>query len=272
MVEIVKIYTENNDFQYIETLRRNRTKRNKTNTFFVEGVNAINQALAHQWVFEAFVFPNDIRLSNWAAEILQQSTAKTHYEFPSELMKKISQKENTSELIAIIKIPPDDLDRIPKCENPLIVVLDRISSPGNLGTIIRSCDAMGVDGIILTGHASDLYAPETIRATTGSFFAIPVIRMADPKNLIPWIAAIKQQFQELEIIATSANAAISIETCDFKRPIILLIGNENHGLSVFYRELCDKTVTIPMEGSASSLNVASAASVILYEINRQRGN
>lgn len=131
---------------------------------------------------------------------------------------------------------------------------------------------MGVDGIILTGHASDLYAPETIRATTGSFFAIPVIRMADPKNLIPWIAAIKQQFQELEIIATSANAAISIETCDFKRPIILLIGNENHGLSVFYRELCDKTVTIPMEGSASSLNVASAASVILYEINRQRGN
>ena len=271
MVEIVKIYTENNDFQYIETLRRNRTKRNKTNTFFVEGVNAVNQALNHLWDIEAFVFSNEIRLSDWAAEILQLSAAKTHYELPSGLMKKISQKEDTSELIAIIQIPPDNLERIPKCSNPLIVVLDRISSPGNLGTIIRSCDAMGVDGIILTGHAADLYAPETIRATTGSFFAIPVVRMANPKDLIPWIGAIKQQYQELEIVATSANVAISIETHDFTKPTILLIGNENHGLSVFYRELCDKSLTIPMEGSASSLNVACATSVILYEVNRQRG-
>jgi TrmH family RNA methyltransferase len=272
VVEVIRIYTENNHFQYLETLRRNRTKRSKTGTFFVEGVNAINQSLAYHWEIEAFVYVNDLRLSDWASSILQKSSANTHYELPSTLMRKISQKENTSELIAILRIPPDDLARIPACENPLIVVLDRISSPGNLGAIIRSCDALGVDGIVLTGHAADLYAPETIRASTGSFFTVPVIRVPSPKELVPWISAHKEKYPGLKIIATSANAEDQIDTHNFTKPTILLIGNENHGLSVFFRDLADTALTIPMTGSASSLNVACAASVILYEIARQRMN
>ena len=270
MVEVVKIDSENNYFQYLETLRRNRTKRSKTKTFFVEGVNAINQALAYHWQIEAFVYIKNIRLSDWATGILQQSTAKKHFELPYELMKKISQKENTSELIAIPYMPPDDLNRIPNSDTPLLVVLDRIASPGNLGTIIRSCDALGIDGVVLTGHASDLYAPETIRATTGSFFAIPVIRVPSPKTLIPWIDTLREKYPQLEIVATSANTDIPLNSHDFRQPTIVLIGSENHGLSVFYQELADYTVKIPMSGSASSLNVACATSVILYEINRQR--
>ncbi|MFN2302093.1 MAG: TrmH family RNA methyltransferase, partial [Anaerolineales bacterium] len=244
--------------------------RSKTSTFFVEGVNAINQALAFHWQIDAFVYIKNIRLSDWATGILQHSTANNHYELPFELMKKISQKEDASELIAIPYIPPDDLHRIPASDNPLIVVLDRIASPGNLGTIIRSCDALGVDGVILTGHSSDLYAPETIRATTGSFFAVPVIRVPSPKTLSPWIDALREEHPQLEIVATSANSDKPLDNHDFKRPTILLIGNENHGLSVFYRELADYSITIPMSGSASSLNVACATTVILYEINRQR--
>jgi TrmH family RNA methyltransferase len=270
MVDVIQIDSENNFFQYFETLRRNRTKRSKTKTFFVEGVNAINQALAYHWQIDAFVYVKNIRLSDWATGILQHSPANRHYELPHELMKKISQKENTSELIAIPYMPPDDLHRIPKSDTPLIVILDRIASPGNLGTIIRSCDALGVDGVILTGHASDLYAPETIRATTGSFFAVPVIRVPSPKTLTPWIDVLRGEHPQLEIVATSANTDKPLDSHDFRQPTILLIGSENHGLSVFYRELADYTVTIPMSGSASSLNVACATSVILYEINRQR--
>jgi len=270
VVEIIQIRTENNHFQYLETLRRNRTKRNKTKTFFVEGVNSINQALAHHWKIEAFVYVSDFRLSDWATGILQNSIVKIHYELPLNLMEKISQKENTSELIAIVNIPPNDLSRIPESKAPLIVVLDRIASPGNLGTIIRSCDALGVDGLILTGHSADLYAPETIRATTGSFFAIPAIRMGSPKELMSWLDALKGKYPELEIVATSAKATMPLADCDFSHPVVLLIGNENHGLSIFYRDLADRVVTIPMTGSASSLNVACAVSIILYEINRQR--
>jgi TrmH family RNA methyltransferase len=270
VVDIVRIYTENNHFQYLETLRRNRSKRSKMETFFVEGVNAINQALAYSWEFEAFAYVHDLRLSDWATGILKHSPAKTHYELPSALMAKISQKENTSELIAILRIPPDDLDRISVRNIPLIVVLDRIASPGNLGTIIRSCDALGVDGVILTGHTADLYAPETIRATTGSFFAVPVVRVPSPKTLIPWIDKLRQSHAQLEIVATSANVETPLESHEFIKPTILLIGSENHGLSVFYREFADAAVTIPMLGAASSLNVACATTVILYEVTRQR--
>jgi TrmH family RNA methyltransferase len=124
--------------------------------------------------------------------------------------------------------------------------------------------------VILTGHASDLYAPETIRATTGSFFAVPVIRVPSPKTLIPWIDALREEHPQLEIVATSANANKPLDSHNFRQPTILLIGSEVHGLSVFYREMADYTITIPMSGSASSLNVACATSVILYEINRQR--
>ena len=133
MVDLIRIYTEDNHYQYLETLRRNRTKRSKTGTFFVEGVNAINQALAHHWEVEAFAYVNDLRLSDWATGILQNPSAKTHYELPSRLMEKISQKENTSELIAVFQIPADDLARIHARENLLVVILDRIASPGNLG-------------------------------------------------------------------------------------------------------------------------------------------
>jgi tRNA G18 (ribose-2'-O)-methylase SpoU len=186
-------------------------------------------------------------------------------------MQKLSQKEESSELIAIPRIPADDLARISQSDTPLIVILDRIASPGNLGTIIRSCDALGVDGILLTGHAVDLYTPETIRATTGSFFALPVVRVPSSKDILPWIEQQKQRHPSLAVVGTSAKAEQILSEYDFSRPIVLLIGNENHGLSLHYKQICDALVTIPMVGAASSMNVACATSICLYEISRQRG-
>ncbi len=269
--KLVKIHTENNDFQFLETLRRNRTKRKRAGVFFVEGVRAINQALAYGWSIHSFGYSRAKRLSAWATDILETSQAQFHYEMPPALLAKISQKENTSELIATIAMPPDDLDRIPAKKSPLVLVLDRILSPGNLGTIIRSGDALGVDGMILTGHAADLYAPETIRATTGSFFALPVVRLPSHKALIPWIESGRQKYPHLQVVGTSAKSDSVLQAHDFTPPTILLIGNENHGLGQNYRTLVDEMVTIPMSGSATSMNVACAASILLYEIARQRG-
>jgi len=101
-------------------------------------------------------------------------------------MGKLSQKEDVSELIAIAAMPADDLARIPERENLLVVVVDRPTNPGNLGTLIRSCDALRVDGVIIrTCHSVDLYDPETIRATVGSFFSLPIIRLPSSQELIP---------------------------------------------------------------------------------------
>ncbi|KAF0108226.1 MAG: tRNA/rRNA methyltransferase (SpoU) [Anaerolineaceae bacterium] len=271
MPTAIKIRTENSDFQTLETLRRNRVKRNRSGEFFVEGVRAITQAVANQWEINALVFSREKRLSDWAEGILQKANAKKHFELPLRLMEKLSDKEDASELIALVGMPADELSRIPLRENMLALVLDRPASPGNLGAIIRSCDALGVDGVIVTGHAADLYDPETIRATTGSFFSVPTVRLPSHKELIPWLDGLKQRFSGLRVVGTSAKAKIPIHEHDFTLPTLLLVGNETNGLSDAYQALADAMVTIPMFGSATSLNIACAASVLLYEATRQRG-
>jgi len=268
---VVRIYSENAAFQHIETLRRNRTKRNRSGEFFVEGVRAINQASRNNWTINALVYSRDERLSDWAEGVIAQAGAKTLYELPSGLLEKLSQKEEASELLAIVAMPADDLARIPVRDDLLAVVFDRPASPGNLGTIIRSCDALRVDGVIVTGHAVDLYDPETIRATAGSFFAVPTVRLPSHSELVPWLNGLKRRLPRLRVVGTSAKSQIPIQGHDFTVPTVLLVGSENHGLSENTKALCDVMVTIPMYGSATSLNVACATSILLYEVARQRG-
>jgi tRNA G18 (ribose-2'-O)-methylase SpoU len=167
-------------------------------------------------------------------------------------------------------MPDDDLARIPVRDNMLVVVFDRPSSPGNLGTIIRSCDALRVDGLIITGHSVDLYDPETISATTGSFFALPTVRLPSHRDLLPWLDAARQQIGSVQIVGSDEKAERAIDEQDFTQPTLLVVGNETWGMSAGYRELCDVAVNIPIAGSASSLNVACATSILLYEIDWQR--
>ncbi len=227
--------------------------------------------MQYGWTLRALVYSREQRLSSWAENILSSAQADRHYELPHALLNKLSQKEEPSELMAVAAMPPDDLERIPDTKALLTVVFDRPNNPGNLGTIIRTCDAMGVNGLVISGHAVDLYDPETIRATTGSLFALPVVRQPSHMELLPWFAKLRQRHDGLQVVGTSAKARLPLQEFDFTKPIILLIGNENHGLSEGYRTVCDAMVTIPMAGgSASSLNAACAASILLYEVTRQR--
>lgn len=267
---VVKIFSENNDFQYAETLRRKREKRLREREFFVEGVRPINKALQYGWDIRAFLYATDKPLSDWATNILRHSQAEIHYEMPWHLHSKLSNKSESSELIALVRMPAEDLARIPVKEDLLVVVFDRPASPGNLGTIIRSADALRVDGIVITGHSVDLYDPETISATTGSFFALPVVRLASQKELLPWMAAVQQQVGSLHVVGSDEKGDCELTEYDFTQPTLLVVGNETWGMSAAYREFCDTVVSIPIEGSASSLNVACATSILLYEINRQR--
>jgi TrmH family RNA methyltransferase len=269
-VTITKIDTAKSEFQYIETLLRNRTKRNRAREFVVEGVRLINQALSNHWRIHALVYSRDRRLSDWAEGVLSRAEVRNHYVLSRPLMDRLSQKEEGSELLAILAMPEEDLARIPVNQNLLLVVLDRPTSPGNLGTILRSCDALGADGLILTGHAVDLYDPETVRATTGSFFSLPAVRLPSHKDLLPWLDGLRQRLRGLQVIGTSARAETPVLEVDFCSPTVLLVGNESRGLSENLRLLCDAMVTIPMVGSATSLNVACAVSILLYEVERQR--
>ena len=173
-------------------------------------------------------------------------------------------------MLAVVAMPEDELERIQIKDDMLVVVFDRPASPGNLGTIIRSCDALGADALIITGHAVDLYDPETISSTTGSFFAVPTVRLPSQKELLPWIETVKQRIGSVHIVGSDEKGEAAIDEHDFTQPTILVVGNETWGMSAGYRELCDAIVKIPIYGSASSLNVACATSILLYEIDRQR--
>jgi TrmH family RNA methyltransferase len=181
-------------------------------------------------------------------------------------MSELSGKEDASELIAVMEMPPDDLDRIPPRADMVVVVFDRPTNKGNLGTMIRTCDALGCHGLIVTGHAVDLYDPETVRASMGSLFHLPVVRLPSHNELLTWISSVKRGHPGLQLVGSSARGAVPLPQCAFSRPAVLLIGNETMGLSRNYKDRCDVLVSIPMSAnsSASSLNVACAASILVY--------
>lgn len=270
MTKTVRIHSENDVFQTFAALRTNRVKRNKRREFIFEGVRNINNALRHGWDVRGLLFAPERPLSGWARGVLQACSSADRFEMPMDLLAKLSAKETPSEFVAIATIPADTLSRIRTNPCSLVVVFDRPASPGNLGTLIRSCDGLGADGLIVTGHAVDVYDPETISAATGSLFSLPTVRAPSHRELEPWLHALRTAQPTLQVIGTDEDASAHVAEADFTRPTVLLVGNETGGLSAAYKALCDGQVRIPMHGSASSLNVACASSIVLYEVHRQR--
>ncbi len=271
-MKTVKIFTKNAAYQKFEVLKTNRNKRFKYYEFFVEGVRNINEAIKNGWEFASLLYTPEKPLSNWARGMLQTVKTEVNYELPESLMAELSGKTDTSELLAVVKMREDDFSRFPMRENSIFALFDRPSNKGNLGTIIRSCDAMGIDGLILTGHAVDLYDPEVTISSMGSFFSMPTIRIPDNEQVFAWIEKIRERYPAFQVIGTTAHKEKNIGDVDLKRPTLLMIGNETDGLCRAFKEGCDMLATIPMSdnSSASSLNVACAATVLFYEAARQR--
>jgi len=267
---VLQVSTANAAFQRLEVLQRNRTKRHRYGEFVVEGVRALNGAIAGGWTIRALAYARGRELSGWATDVLESSSADTHFEIAPELFDRLSEKEDPSELLAVAAMRPDSLDRIPVEAGMTVVVVDRPGSPGNLGTIIRSCDAFGVTGLIATGHGVDLYDPVTIRASVGTFFAVPSLTLGSHREVEAWVAELRQRLPGVVVVGTSARAPTTMRDARWGSEVVLVVGNETSGMSHAYRELCDEVVTIPMRGTATSLNAAVATSIALYELDSFR--
>jgi TrmH family RNA methyltransferase len=257
------IRTANADFQLALALRDNRRQRARQGRFVVEGVRSIDAAVASGWAVDSLWVDAERPRSRWAQELLESGVARRHVELDQALMAQLSARDDPSEVVALVEIPPDDLERIPRRTQALLVVLDRPASPGNLGSIVRSADALGADGVVVAGHAADVYDPQTVRASQGSLFAVPVVRIGAPTEL-------ESRLDHVRVVGTSAGGETAIGAVDLRRATALLLGNETKGLSWAWRERADELVRIPQRGSASSLNLAAAAAVLLYEADRQR--
>src|SRR5687767_3863233 len=267
---VLQVSTANAAFQRLDVLQRNRTKRHRYGEFVVEGVRAINGAIAAEWSVRSFTYARGRPLSQWASSILDESNAEAHFEMAPELFDSLSGKEDPSELLAVVAMRPDAVERIPLATGMTVVVVDRPGSPGNLGTLIRSCDAFGASGVIVTGHGVDLYDPATVRASVGSFFAVPSLTLPSHREVAAWVADVRREQPGLTVVGTSARASTAVRDVRWGSEVVLVVGNETSGMSHAYRELCDDVVTIPMHGTATSLNAAVATSIVLYELDSAR--
>lgn len=258
----MRITTRNARFQQWAALLDNRTKRTRLGEFLVQGVRPITLAVEHGWPLRALPYASGRRLSSWAAGVLDTAGAE-RVEMAPELLDELAGKEG-AELVAVAAMPPDDLGRI--APRGPVVVFDRPAEPGNIGTVVRSADAFGAAGVIVAGHAADVYDPKAVRASTGSLFALPVVRAQGPDPVIAWARA-----AGLPIVGTDETGAVDVAGHDLRGPALIVIGNETRGMSAAWTSACDAIVRIPIGGAASSLNAASAATVLLYEAARQRG-
>jgi TrmH family RNA methyltransferase len=270
MARTLLVSTRNSAYQVLGSLRVNRQKRHQTRTFLLEGVQPITRALAHGWVFEAVIHAQHARLSAWASDVVARSSAPVKYELTRDLLDSLSWKTDGSELLAVVRMAADDVGRIPVGGNLLAVAIDSPANPGNLGTILRSCDALGAHGVIVTGHAVDLYDPATLTASRGSLFALPVVRLDSAAAVERWVQNVRQMVGRCAIVGADEHGSAELSTHDFTGPTLIVMGNEARGLGRAFQAICDTQVRIPMSGSASSLNVSVAASIVLYEAARQR--
>lgn len=261
-----RITSRNARFQQWLVLLNNRTKRNRAGLMLVQGVRPINLARQHGWRIETLIQAADRPLSAWALGVIGELADAELVAMAPDLLGELAEKpEEPPELLAVVGIPPDDLARVPTPPDFVGVVFDRPGSPGNIGTVVRSADAFGASGVIVAGHAADPYDPKAVRASTGSLFALPVVRVPSPGAVVEWARA-----AGIHLVGTDETGERDIAEHDLTGPVLFVIGNETTGMSAAWRAACDEIVRIPIGGSASSLNAGAAATVALYETTRQR--
>jgi TrmH family RNA methyltransferase len=251
------IRSVNAEYQVLQALRVNRQTRNRENAFIVAGVRNINAAIEHGWIVRSALVPAASNRSKWAASVCERVDDVA--EMASDLFEALTDRDEAGELLVVCEKRAVAVADIALTDDFVAVVLDRPSNPGNVGTIIRSTDALGGRAVVLIGHGVDPYEPRVVRASTGSFFALPVVEAGRIDELLSWGA---------RLVATD-EVGDDISGADLTPPLALLFGNETRGLARALRAAADVTVAIPMRGTASSLNVAAAHAIVMYDVYRR---
>jgi TrmH family RNA methyltransferase len=250
-------------------LLTNRTKRQRAGEALVQGVRPITLAVEYGWEVRTLIYSDRAGLSSWAREMLSR-TGATRVPMSPDLVAELADKDD-AEMVAVVAVPSPPLV-LPAVPDLLVVVFDRPSSPGNVGTLIRSADAFGASAVVVTGHGADPWDPQSVRASTGSIFALPVLRADSHREVLDQVESLRGGGVPVAVAGTDEHGVADIAEHDLSGPYVLVVGNETKGLSAGWRDACDVMLRIPITGAASSLNAAAAATVVLYEARRQRSS
>jgi len=251
--------TGNSQIKDVMNLIKKSGVRKERGLFVIEGIRMFveipKDRIVKIYASESFAYDNKEMLCDYRYEIVADNVFKT-----------MSDTKTPQGILAVVKMLEYDIeDLFKKDKVPMLVVLENIQDPGNLGTIIRTAEGAGATGIIMSDKTVDIYNPKTIRSTMGSLFRMPFVYSED---VVAAIRSLKQQ--NIKVFAAHLEGRNYYYEEDMKVPMAVLIGNEGNGLTEELSKEADVRIKIPMEGKLESLNAAVSTAVILYEAMRQR--
>ncbi|MBI5296701.1 MAG: RNA methyltransferase [Chloroflexi bacterium] len=252
---------QNERVKYVVKLREDKRQRQREGLMLVEGWDELSLALASSGLQPRTIFTAPELVSRQmdiaSAETVTVSRA---------VFEKMSHREGPDGWLGIFPIPQRTLDDLKLGASPLVIVAESVEKPGNLGAILRTADAAGVDALLVCDPRVDLWNPNVIRASRGAVFAVPTAE-ADNASALAWLKS-----RGMQVLAATPSAQTSYTAVDLARPTAIAVGTEDAGLSDFWLSNADVRVLIPMLGKVNSLNVSVSTALIVYEAVRQRNN
>ena len=243
-----------------------RSVRDEQGVLLVEGYRELRRALENGWKPVELFYCRDLFLGGNENALIEQGRAAGAeiFDCSEPVLRKISYRDRPEGLVAVGPQVRHKLGDIVFRAVPFVVVAESIEKPGNLGTILRSADAAGVDALIVCDRCTDISNPNVVRASIGTLFSVKVVE-ASTEEAMAWLRA-----REIRTVAASPHAEQMYTDADFTTGVAVVVGSEQYGLSSRWMTEADVKVRIPMLGQADSLNVASATTILLYEVVRQR--
>lgn len=254
--------TTNNKIKRIVALGQKAKLRKEEDCFLAEGSKMFLEA-PKSWIKEVYVSEAFLARCSFREEL-----ATYQYEVVSdEVFRKMSDTKTPQGILCVLKRPHYDMEQLLAKPKPLLVILENLQDPGNLGTILRTGEGAGIDGVIMTKETADLFNPKVIRATMGSVYRMPYLYVDD---IIACIEKLKNR--DIAVYAAHLDDSVSYDEPDYKKGTAFLIGNEGNGLKKETADKASQYIKIPMQGQVESLNAAIATSILMYEAAKQRNN
>lgn len=244
---------------------RSRKERSRSGLFFIEGLRIVGEAIQLGAEIETLVVAPELLTSQFGQSLVQTAAERgiPQLEVSARVFESLSGKEGPQGIAAVVWQRSASLSSVRVGDRQICVALDSVQDPGNLGAILRTCDAVGVPWLILLDHSTDPYDPAAVRASMGAIFSVNIAQ-ATFEEFIAWAGR-----QGYRVVGTSGQGAHDYREVAYRAPMVLLMGSERLGLSAEQQAICDLVVRIPMVGRSDSLNLAVATGVVLYEIFHQ---
>ncbi|MCD6350493.1 MAG: RNA methyltransferase [Armatimonadetes bacterium] len=259
----------NSRIKRLRALRQAKYRR-REGLFLVEGLRLVQEALELGAPVETLVYAPELLVSEHGQAMVEKFPPEARLAVSARVFASLSDRDKPQGLLAVVRAQPQSLEAVPLVADLLVLVAWQLRDPGNLGSIIRTADAVGAHAVLVVAPSVDLYDPHCVRATMGSLFALPVVPVPEAEELAPWLERVRGEIADLLVLGTSAHGAKVLFDVNLTRPVVILLGPEQRGLPTPARELADEMAFLPMVGRATSLNVSAAAAVFSYEVLRQR--